>query len=214
MKKTETIKTTKTTTSKKTAAKATPAGDVPIVAFEHPRAWSTWLASNHASSRGVWLKLAKKASGVASVTYPEAVDVALVWGWIDGQKRSFDEAAWLQKFTPRSPKSIWSKINREKALALIASGEMQPPGLAEVERAKQDGRWDEAYDSPSRATVPPDLSDAFAKNPRAAAFFATLNATNRYAVLFRIQTAKKPETRQKRITQFVEMLAKQEKLYP
>ncbi|MDI1442765.1 YdeI/OmpD-associated family protein [Polyangium sp. 6x1] len=203
-----------TAAPKKTTAKAAPAGDAPIVAFEHPRAWSTWLASNHASSRGVWLKLAKKASGVASVTYPEAVDVALVWGWIDGQKKSFDEAAWLQKFTPRSPKSIWSKINREKALSLIASGEMQPPGLAEVERAKRDGRWDDAYDSPSRATVPSDLSDALAKNPRAAAFFATLNATNRYAVLFRIQTAKKPETRERRITQFVEMLANHEKVHP
>ncbi|MDI1479634.1 YdeI/OmpD-associated family protein [Polyangium sp. y55x31] len=215
MKKTGTTKTaTKTTAAKKTAAKTTPAGDAPIVAFDGPRAWSTWLAANHASSRGVWLKLAKKASGVASVTYPEAVDVALVWGWIDGQKRSFDETAWLQKFTPRSAKSIWSKINREKALALIASGEMQPPGLAEVERAKRDGRWDQAYDSPSRATVPPDLSDALAKNTRAAAFFATLDATNRYAMLFRIQTAKKPETRQKRITQFVEMLAKHEKLHP
>ncbi|TKD11899.1 YdeI/OmpD-associated family protein [Polyangium fumosum] len=215
MKKTGTTKTTaQTTAPKKTTAKATPVGEAPIVAFEHPRAWSTWLASNHASSRGVWLKLAKKASGVASVTYPEALEVALVWGWIDGQKKSFDEGAWLQKFTPRGPKSIWSKINREKALALIASGQMQPSGLAEVARAKRDGRWDQAYDSPSRATVPPDLSDALAKNPRAAAFFATLNATNRYAVLFRIQTAKKAETRQKRITQFVEMLAKHEKLHP
>lgn len=211
MKKTGTTKTTAKTTA---AKKTTPAEDIPIVAFDGPRAWSTWLASNHASSRGVWLKLAKKASGVASVTYPEAVDVALTWGWIDGQKRSFDESAWLQKFTPRGAKSIWSKINREKALALIASGEMQPPGLAEVERAKRDGRWDQAYDSPSRAAVPPDLSDALAKNTRAAAFFATLDATNRYAVLFRIQTAKKPETRQKRITQFVEMLAKNEKLHP
>ncbi|MDI1428512.1 YdeI/OmpD-associated family protein [Polyangium sorediatum] len=215
MKKTGTTKTTgKTTAPTKTTAKATPVGEAPIVAFEHPRAWSTWLASNHASSRGVWLKLAKKASGVASVTYPEALEVALVWGWIDGQKKSFDEGAWLQKFTPRGPKSIWSKINREKALALIASGQMQPSGLAEVERAKRDGRWDQAYDSPSRATVPLDLSDALEKNPRAAAFFATLNATNRYAVLFRIQTAKKTETRQKRITQFVEMLAKHEKLHP
>jgi len=213
MKKIAAKKTQAATVSKKTTAKAASAAEAPIVAFEHARAWSTWLASNHASSRGVWLKLAKKASGVASVTYPEALEVALVWGWIDGQKKSFDEAAWLQKFTPRAPKSIWSKINREKALALIASGQMQPPGLAEVERAKQDGRWDDAYDSPSRAVVPPDLSDALAKNPRAAAYFATLDATNRYAVLFRVQTAKKPETRQRRIAQFVEMLAKHEKLH-
>ncbi|MRG93752.1 YdeI/OmpD-associated family protein [Polyangium spumosum] len=205
--------TTKATAPRKTTTKAAPAVEAPIITFEHPGAWSTWLASNHASSRGVWLKLAKKGAGVTSVTYAEAVEVALVWGWIDGQKRSFDEAAWLQKFTPRSPKSIWSKINREKALGLIASGVMQPPGLAEVERAKKDGRWDLAYDPPSRATVPDDLSAAFAKRPRAAAFFAALDATNRFAVLFRIQTAKKPETRERRITQLVEMLARHEKIH-
>lgn len=203
----------KKTEATKTTAKAAPAVEAPIITFEHPGAWSTWLASNHASSRGVWLKLAKKGAGVTSVTYAEAVEVALVWGWIDGQKRSFDEAAWLQKFTPRRPKSIWSKINREKALGLIASGVMQPPGLVEVERAKKDGRWDRAYDSPSRATVPDDLSAALANNPRAAAFFAALDATNRFAVLFRIQTAKKPETRERRVTQLVEMLARHEKIH-
>jgi len=206
---------TKKTTAKKTAAKTTaPAAEAPIIAFAAPRAWSDWLAAHHASSRGVWLKLAKKASGVASVTYPEALEVALAWGWIDGQKKSHDDASWLQKFTPRGPKSIWSKINREKALALIAAGEMKPSGLAEVERAKQDGRWEAAYDSPSKATVPEDLAAALAANRRAAAFFATLNATNRYAVLFRIHTAKKPETRARRIATFVEMLAKGEKLHP
>ncbi|WP_437683998.1 YdeI/OmpD-associated family protein [Sorangium sp. So ce131] len=185
-----------------------------MVAFAQPRAWADWLASNHASSRGVWLKLAKKGSGVASVTYAEALEVALAWGWIDGQKRPLDDAFWLQKFTPRGPKSVWSKINRDKALALIAAGEMKPPGLAQVERAQQDGRWDAAYDSPSRAAVPDDLSAALAANPRAAAFFAALNAANRYAVLFRVHTAKKPETRQKRIALFVEMLARHEKLHP
>ncbi|MFY0571643.1 YdeI/OmpD-associated family protein [Archangium lansingense] len=208
----------KAATAKKTATAKTPkkepAGEIPTIAFSQPSDWADWLASNHASSRGLWLKLAKKASGVASVTYPEALEVALAWGWIDGQKASHDDSAWLQKFTPRGPKSIWSKINREKALALIEAGKMKPPGLEQVERAKQDGRWEAAYDSPSRAAVPEDLSAALAANPRAAAFFATLNSANRYAVLFRIHTAKKAETRTKRITQFVEMLARHEKLHP
>lgn len=197
-----------------TAAKKKPAEETPIVSFASPAEWATWLASNHGASRGVWLKLAKKASGIASPTYAEALEVALVWGWIDSQKRSHDDTAWIQKFTPRGPKSLWSKINREKALALIASGQMKPPGLAEVERAKQDGRWDRAYDSPSRAEVPEDLTAALAQNSRAAAFFATLNSANRYAMLWRIQTAKKAETRAQRIAQFVEMLAKHEKLHP
>lgn len=205
---------TKKAATKKVAAKATPAGEMPIIAFAEPRAWAGWLALHHASSRGVWMKLAKKATGVASVTYAEALEVALAWGWIDGQKEKFDDAAWLQKFTPRGSRSMWSKINREKALALIAAGEMQPSGLEEVERAKRDGRWEAAYDSQSRATVPADLAAALAANTRAAAFFATLNATNRYAVLFRIQAVKKAENREKKIAQFVEMLARHEKLYP
>jgi uncharacterized protein YdeI (YjbR/CyaY-like superfamily) len=170
--------------------------------------------SHDASSRGIWLRLAKKASGTASITYAEAIDVALTWGWIDGQKQRGDEASWLQKFTRRGAKSVWSKINREKALALIAAGTMQPSGLAEVERAKQDGRWDVAYDPPSRATVPDDLQAALAKDARAAAFFLKLDARNRYAVLWRVQTAKKAETRQKRIEGLVAMLAQGEKLHP
>lgn len=193
--------------------KTTPAAELPILSFATPRAFSKWLAGHHAS-RGIWLRLAKKASGVASVTYPEAVEVALSWGWIDGQKQRGDEASWLQKFTPRGAKSVWSKINREKALKLIEAGTMQPAGLAEVERAKADGRWDVAYDSPSRATVPEDLEAALAKNKRAAAFFKTLNAANRYAVLWRVQTAKKAETREKRIATLVAMLARGEKLHP
>lgn len=215
-KKAETKKTKappKKAPAKKNALKA-PVGEVPVIAFARPGDWADWLAGNHASSSGVWLKLAKKASGVASVTYAEALEVALAWGWIDGQKQSHDDAAWLQKFTPRGARSIWSKVNREKALALIASGDMKPPGLAEVERAKQDGRWDAAYDSQSKATVPEDLAAALAANPRAAEFFSTLNAANRYAVLFRVHTAKKPETRARRIAQFVEMLARGEKLHP
>ncbi|HYO71411.1 MAG TPA: YdeI/OmpD-associated family protein [Archangium sp.] len=200
--------------AKKTPAKKTPTEETPIIAFAKPRDWADWLTRNHASSRGLWMKLAKKDSGIESVTYAQALEVALTWGWIDGQKDRFDDTAWLQKFTPRGPKSIWSKINRDKALALIEAGEMKPPGLEQVERAKQDGRWEAAYDSPSRATVPEDLTAALAANPRAAAFFSTLDSTNRYAVLFRIHTAKKAETRARRITQFVEMLARHEKLYP
>jgi uncharacterized protein YdeI (YjbR/CyaY-like superfamily) len=188
--------------------------ELPVVSFADARAWSKWLAAHHASSRGVWLKIAKKGSKVPSVTYAEALEAALVWGWIDGQKGKLDDSWWLQRFAPRGPKSIWSKINRDKASALIDAGKMKPPGLAEVERAKADGRWKAAYDSQSRATVPPDLAKALATNPRAARFFETLESFNRYAVLFRIHTAKKPETRATRIEKFVSMLAKHEKLHP
>lgn len=204
------MKTTKTAAKKKAA----PPAELPTLSFANSRAFSDWLADHHASSRGIWLRLAKKQPGAASITYAEAVEVALVWGWIDGQKQRGDEATWLQKFTPRAAKSVWSKINREKALALIEAGAMQPAGLAEVERAKRDGRWDAAYDPPSRATVPDDLQAALANDPRAAAFFLTLNASNRYAVLWRVQTAKKPETRQKRIAGLVAMLARGEKPHP
>jgi len=204
------MKSTKTSITKKVAD----AAELPTLSFATPRAFSDWLADHHASSRGIWLRLARKASGTASITYAEAVDVALVWGWIDGQKQGGDEASWLQKFTPRAAKSVWSKINREKALALIEAGAMQPAGLAEVERAKQDGRWDVAYDPQSRATVPDDLQAALAENARAAAFFRTLDAKNRYAVLWRVQTAKKVETRQKRIEGLVAMLARGEKVHP
>jgi uncharacterized protein YdeI (YjbR/CyaY-like superfamily) len=200
--------------AKNAVVKKAPAGELPVVPFESQRAWETWLAANHASSRGVWLKLAKKSSGVASVTYPEALDVALAWGWIDGQKGSFDDAWWLQKFTPRGAKSVWSKVNREKVQALVDAGKMRPAGLAAVELAKTDGRWEAAYDSPSKATVPEDLAAALAANPRASAFFATLNAANRYAILWRVHTAKKAETRARRIADFVEMLARNEKLHP
>ena len=193
--------------------KATPR-EMPVVSFAETEEWSAWLASRHHSSIGVWIKIAKKASGQASITYAEALDVALAWGWIDGQKGKFDEAWWLQKFTPRGSRSMWSKINREKAAALIAAGKMMPSGLAEVERAKKDGRWDRAYESQSRAPVPEDLESALARNPRAKKFFAALDSRNRYAVLFRVHHAKKAETRARRIAQFVEMLAKGEKLHP
>jgi uncharacterized protein YdeI (YjbR/CyaY-like superfamily) len=201
------------TTNKIESTAEVPGGELPTLAFADPRAFSTWLAQHHATSRGVWLRLAKKASGVPSVTYTEAIGVALAWGWIDGQKRPGDDASWLQKFSPRAARSMWSKINRDKATALIAEGAMQPPGLAEVERARRDGRWDAAYDAPSRATVPEDLAAALAANPRAAAFFATLDAANRYSVLFRIQAPKKPETRARRIEELVAMLARHEKIH-
>lgn len=186
----------------------------PAIAFANQEAWEKWLKTNHLTSSGVWLRLAKRASGTPSVTYAEAIETALCYGWIDGQKQSHSAEAWLQRFTPRGRKSIWSKINREKALALIENGKMKPAGLAEVDRAKQDGRWEQAYDSPSSATVPADLQAALNKNPRARAFFATLERRNRYAILWRVQTAKKPETRAKRIALFVGMLERGEKLHP
>src|ERR1051325_8600427 len=182
--------------------------------LEDQAAWLSWLRKNHATSSGVWLRIAKTSANVKSVSYLEAVDAALCFGWIDGQKRSDDESYWLQRFTPRSEKSIWSKINREKAIRLIELGQMKAAGLREVERAKRDGRWGAAYDSPSSVTIPADFQAVLDKNPRAKAFFASLDSRNRYAVLFRIQTARKAETRAKRIKQFAEMLSQHEKIYP
>jgi uncharacterized protein YdeI (YjbR/CyaY-like superfamily) len=186
---------------------------LPVLPFASKAAWGEWLAANHATSKGVWLKLAKAGSGIPSVTYAEAVDVALCHGWIDGQKDAYDQAWWLQRFTPRTPRSKWSKINCAKVEALMAAGEMRPAGLTEVEQARADGRWAAAYDSPRTATVPEDLAAALDANPEAAAFFATLKGTSRYAVLFRIHDAKRPATRAKRIEQFVEMLARGEAPY-
>ena len=188
--------------------------ELPMMLFEDQAAWAAWLEQNHAGAPGLWLQHAKKAADLTSVSYAEALDVALCYGWIDGQKQSYDDSSWLQKWTPRGAKSIWSKINREKALKLIERGEMQPAGLAEVERAKQDGRWDAAYDSHSTATVPDDLQAALDSNAAAKAFFATLNSTNRYAILFRIQTVKKAETRARRIQEFIGMLERHEKMHP
>ena len=186
--------------------------DAPTLVFQNQKAWAAWLAKNHGKSFGVWLRMAKKASGLQSVSHSEALEAALCYGWIDGQTKSADENAWLQKFTPRTKKSIWSKINRQKALALIEAGQMKLAGLEEIERAKKDGRWDAAYDSPRAATVPDDLQAALEGNARAKAFFTTLSGQNRYAILFRIQTAKKADTRARRIQQFIEMLAKNETL--
>ena len=189
-------------------------GELTILLFENPKAWKAWLDEHHASSPGLWLRLAKKASGLQSTTYAEALDVALCYGWIDGQKKTYDEKSWLQKFTPRGAKSIWSKINTEKVEQLISSGQMKPAGLKAIEQAKQDGRWAAAYASQSKATVPDDLQAALDKHAQAKAFFATLNSTNRYAILFRVHTAKKAETRAKRIQQFIEMLERGEKFHP
>jgi uncharacterized protein YdeI (YjbR/CyaY-like superfamily) len=176
--------------------------------------WTRWLKRHHATAAGVWLRMAKKDSGIASIDHPAALEEALCYGWIDGQRKSEDAQHFLQRFTPRTKRSTWSQINRDKALKLIEEGRMQPAGLAEVERAKADGRWDAAYEAASVATVPPDLQAALDANKKAAKFFATLDARNRFAVLFRTQGAKKPETRARRIEKFVEMLAKGEKIHP
>jgi uncharacterized protein YdeI (YjbR/CyaY-like superfamily) len=185
----------------------------PVMDFRRKSLWTRWLEKNHDRSAGVWLRLAKKDSGLVSVTRDEALDAALCYGWIDGQARSEGESTWLQKFTPRSKRSIWSKVNRTKVQKLIDEGLMRPPGLAEIERAKSDGRWDAAYDSPRTITVPDDLEAALNKNRKAEAFFRNLDSRNRYAILFRIHNAKKAETRARRIEQFVEMLARGEKLH-
>jgi uncharacterized protein YdeI (YjbR/CyaY-like superfamily) len=185
-----------------------------VLLFKEPQEWTAWLEQHHADSSGVWLRLAKKASALRSVSYAQALDVALCYGWIDGQKKSYDESSWLQKFTPRGQKSLWSKVNREKVQTLIANGAMRPAGLRAVEAAKQDGRWDAAYDSQRRSAVPDDFQAELDHSPKAKAFFATLNSANRYAILFRLQTARKPETRAKRIQQFIRMLENHEKLHP
>jgi len=185
----------------------------PARLFKSKHDWAAWLEKNHRKSTGLWLRLAKKGSRLRSVTYPEALEVALCYGWIDGQKRPESNETWLQRFVSRSSKSIWSKINREKALALIVSGEMKAAGLEAIENAKKNARWDAAYDSPSKATVPSDFQAALDANPRAAAFFKTLDGANRYAVLWRIQTVKKAETRARKIVQLIEMLERKEKIH-
>lgn len=188
--------------------------ELPVILFEQPQDWADWLDQHHETSAGVWLRLAKKASGQQSISYDEAVEVALCYGWIDSQSKRHDDQWWLQRFTPRGPKSIWSKVNREKVERLIAGGHMKPAGLRAVEAAKQDGRWAAAYDSPSTASVPADFQAELDKNPAAKDFFATLDSRNRYAILHRLQTAKKAETRARRIQQFIDMLANKEKIYP
>jgi uncharacterized protein YdeI (YjbR/CyaY-like superfamily) len=193
------------------------ADDLPTLTFASQAEWGTWLAAHHAKedlARGVWLKMAKKATGIPSITHAEALESALCYGWIDGQRASLDDTYFLQKFTPRRARSGWSRVNREKALELIAAARMRPAGQREVERAQADGRWDAAYDPQSAITVPEDLQRELDANPDAQAFFATLDSRNRYAILYRIQTAKKSETRAARIQKFVAMLAQGQKIYP
>jgi uncharacterized protein YdeI (YjbR/CyaY-like superfamily) len=181
--------------------------------FHGQDAWQEWLEKNHLKSNGLWLRLAKKGSALRSVSYSEAVEIALCYGWIDGQKKAESEQAWLQRFIPRSARSIWSKINREKALALIAQKQMKFPGLKAIEAAKENGSWESAYDSPRSAEVPTDLQAALDASPRAREFFQSLDRANRYAVLFRIQTAKKAVARAAKIRQFVEMLERNQRIH-
>lgn len=197
----------------KKAAKSTRMDSDPIHDFVSQKAWEKWLDKNHRSSSGIWMRLAKKASGLPSVTYAEAVESALCYGWIDGHKRPHSDTAWLQRFTPRRSRSMWSQINRDKALALIESKRMRAAGLAEVERARQDGRWEAAYGSQSALTTDAEFQKALNKNPRAKKFFKTISAANRYAILWRIQTAKRAETRERRIREYVEKLEKGETLH-
>lgn len=192
----------------------TPFAELPIHAFKTPRSFETWLAKNHDKVPAIALRMGKKGSGIASINYKQALDVALCYGWIDGQAKSEGDATYLQRFGKRAARSLWSKINREHVARLVAEGRMQPPGLEEVERAKRDGRWDAAYSSPSVAAVPPELEAALAKNKRARTFFAKLDRTNRYAILHRIETAKRADTRARRVEQFVEMLSRGDLLHP
>ena len=185
----------------------------PILSFASPEEWEAWLEQEHATSDGVWIKFAKKGSGVASVVYADAVEAGLCYGWIDSQALSLDERFYLQKFTPRRARSKWSRVNRDKVEELTRQGRMRPAGLAEVERAKGDGRWEAAYSSPANATVPDDLQRALDANPTAAEFFATLNKSNRFAIVYQLEEAKKPETRTRRLQKFVAMLERGEKLY-
>src|SRR6266700_3125366 len=188
--------------------------NLPTLPFAIWQDWETWLAEHHTDTEGIWLKIAKKETGIASVSYAEALDCALCYGWIDGQKVSFDEQYWLQKFTPRRSKSMWSKVNCDKVAALIEAGRMQPAGLRQIELAKADGRWDSAYSSQSKSAIPDDFQHALDNNQPAQHFFSTLNSTNRYAVLYIINTEKKPETHAARIKKLIDMLANNEKIHP
>ena len=188
--------------------------DDEAIPFSDTEAFAAWLDEHHAASDGIWIKFAKKASGIPSVTYKEVLPVALAYGWIDGQVKRIDDDWYRQRWTPRRARSIWSEINRAAAEAMIERGEMKPAGLAEVERAKADGRWERAYDSPKTAEVPEDLLAALGASPAAAKLFAELDSTNRYAILHRLQNIKRPETRARRIEQYVAMLARGDTLHP
>lgn len=186
---------------------------LPTVEFKTAKQYEKWLEKHHDNSSGLWLKIFKKDSGKKTVTYAEALDVALCYGWIDGQKQAFDEQAWLQKFCPRTAKSIWSKVNIGHVERLINTGRMKPAGLQAIEKAKADGRWENAYDSFSKMTIPEDFLKELRKNKKAATFFKSLNKSNLFSIGFRLQTAKKPETREKRMKDIIEKLAREEKLH-
>jgi uncharacterized protein YdeI (YjbR/CyaY-like superfamily) len=190
-----------------------PPDDLPVLLFAGPSELETWLEENHASSQGLWLKIAKKGAPEPSVTYAEALELALCFGWIDSQKRGFDETHFLQRFTPRRPRGRWSRINREKAEGLIAAGRMRPAGLAEVEAAKGDGRWEDAYEGQRRAEVPADLQRELDSNPAAREFFANLDSANRYAIVYRLGEAKRQQTRERRLRKYVEMLERGERIH-
>ena len=187
--------------------------DDPIEFFASQKEWDRWLAANHESATGVWVKIAKKETGLDSVRYPEVLDTAIAYGWIDAVRHKLDDTHFLQRFTPRGPRSKWSKINRDKAEQLIAAGRMTPAGMREVEKAKADGRWAAAYDSQRNMQVPPDLQAELDADPGMKEFFESLSSQNRYAFLYRLHDAKKPETRARRFAQFVEMLKKRETFY-
>ena len=191
-----------------------PRRDLPVIAFKTQQTWDAWLTSQPAGSKGLWLKLAKKSSGIASVSKPDAIDTALCHGWIDGQLDSFDDRYWLTRFTPRQSTSRWSEKNRARALQLVELKRMKPAGLNEIERAKKDGRWSAAYASQSAMQVPDDLVAALAKSKAAKSFFEALDSTNRYAILYRIHSAKQPETRMARIEKYVAMLIEGKTIYP
>ncbi len=184
-----------------------------VLAFETAKEWDTWLAKHHATSTGVYIRVGKKGSGIRSITCPEALEVALCYGWIDAIRKSHDANTFLQRYCPRGPRSIWSEINKKKVQQLIKARLMLPAGLAAVERAKANGQWDKAYAPASSITVPPDLEAALKKNKKARDFFATLKGSNRYAFLHRLHTAKKAETRARRLEQFIGMLERGETFY-
>jgi uncharacterized protein YdeI (YjbR/CyaY-like superfamily) len=190
------------------------ADGLPVMSFAATVAWEEWLTAQHGASTGIWMKLAKKGGGAETVTYAQAVEVALCFGWIDGRKGALDEVHWLQRFTPRGTRSKWSRINRDKAQELIDAGRMHPAGLRQVELAQADGRWEAAYEGQRTVTVPPDLEQALAENELACAFFGTLSGANRYAILYRVGDAKRPETRARRIATYVTMLAEHKTIHP
>ena len=184
-----------------------------VVRFTTAAEFEAWLERNHDQSRGVWLQIAKKNACERSVTYPEAIEVALCFGWIDGQKRAHDDHHWLQRFAPRARRSRWSKINRDRAQQLIENGRMRPAGLAEVKRAQSDGRWDAAYHGQRTAEVPDDLARELDRDPAVASAFTQLDAQNRYSIIWRVNDAKRPETRARRITKYVDMLRRGDRIH-